>query len=301
VTAFRCSVASAHRGEAMLGTASGVVRWLLVEQPGPWQAQAPPRGRMAADVHARAMASAAQAGARLLAIRRPGRDTPAEHRTVMLADSRIGLERLLARSVDWDDDLTGLRLPGPTEAPPPPWSQVPEPTFLACTHGQHDICCALQGRPIAAALAALLPEQTWECSHVGGDRFAGNLIVLPAGHYFGRVDAAAAVQVADAYLAGRLTSEHLRGRSSLMMPAQAAQHFARAATGLDGVDDLRPLGVTVLDAHTWQVRLAVPDGSVEVTVRRALSDERVLLTCGADLPQPPPAFELVDLVAQHRP
>jgi len=287
----------------MVGTASGVVRWLLVEQPGPWQAQAPPRGRMAADVHARYKLAAAQAGARLLAIRRPGRDTPAEHRTVMLADSRVGLERLLTRLVDWDDDLedpADLQLPRPTEPAPPPWSPAPEPTFLACTHGQHDVCCALQGRPIAAALAALaalLPEQTWECSHVGGDRFAGNLVVLPAGHYFGRVDAAAALQVAEAYLAGRLMREHLRGRSSLTMPAQAAQHFARVVTGLDAVDDLRPLGVTVLDDQTWQIRLAVPGGSVEVTVRRTLSDERVLLTCGADEPQPPPAFELVHLLA----
>ena len=258
---------------------------------------------MAADVHARYKLAAAQAGARLLAIRRPGRDTPAEHRTVMLADSRVGLERLLTRLVDWDDDLedpADLQLPRPTEPAPPPWSPAPEPTFLACTHGQHDVCCALQGRPIAAALAALaalLPEQTWECSHVGGDRFAGNLVVLPAGHYFGRVDAAAALQVAEAYLAGRLMREHLRGRSSLTMPAQAAQHFARVVTGFDAVDDLRPLGVTVLDDQTWQIRLAVPGGSVEVTVRRTLSDERVLLTCGADEPQPPPAFELVHLLA----
>ena len=48
----------------------------------------------------------------------------------------------------------------------------PEPMLLVCTHGVHDTCCAVRGRPVAAALARRWPEATWECSHVGGDRFA---------------------------------------------------------------------------------------------------------------------------------
>ena len=59
-----------------------------------------------------------------------------------------------------------------------------------CTHGRHDACCAERGRPVAAALAAAHPEQTWEVSHIGGDRFAANVLVLPDGLYYGRVSAA---------------------------------------------------------------------------------------------------------------
>ena len=58
-----------------------------------------------------------------------------------------------------------------------------------CTHGRHDACCAERGRPVAAALTAARPEQTWEVSHVGGDRFAANLLVLPEGLYYGQVTA----------------------------------------------------------------------------------------------------------------
>lgn len=295
MSVYRCALASAGRGEPMFGTASGVLRWLLVEQPGPWQEQAPPRGRMDPTAHSRCLTAAGAGRARLLTIRRPGRAIPAERRTIILAESRIGLERLLARHVDWDDDLADLHLPPPDQTSPAGWSTLPGPVFLVCTHAQHDLCCALQGRPVAAALAARLPEQVWECSHVGGDRFAGNLVALPAGHYFGRVDAATAPPVADAYLDGRLMTEYLRGRSSLMMPAQAAQHFARTRTGLVGVDDLAPLGVVTLDPDTWRISLAVPDGTLEVTVHRTL-DDAALLTCAAPMPQHPVAYELVELV-----
>src|SRR4029453_5830608 len=54
--------------------------------------------------------------------------------------------------------------------------------------GRHGACCAERGRPVAAALAQAHPEETWEVSHIGGDRFAGNLLVLPNGLYYGRLD-----------------------------------------------------------------------------------------------------------------
>jgi hypothetical protein len=98
-----------------------------------------------------------------------------------------------------------------------------EPVFAVCTHGRHDACCAERGRPVAAGLAAVHPESTWEVSHIGGDRFAANLLVLPDGLYYGRLEPAAAVGVADAHLGGRVDLEHLRGRSGMAMSLQAAE------------------------------------------------------------------------------
>ena len=66
--------------------------------------------------------------------------------------------------------------------------------MLVCTHGVHDTCCAIRGRPVAAALAAEWPGQVWECSHVGGDRFAPNVVVLPDGFYYGNLDPESAVR-----------------------------------------------------------------------------------------------------------
>ena len=111
-----------------------------------------------------------------------------------------------------------------------------------CTHGRHDACCAERGRPVAAALSAAHPEDTWEVSHIGGDRFAGNLLVLPHGLYYGRLDAPSAIAVAGDHEAGQLDLDHLRGRSGYAMPVQAAEIALRRELGETRNDALRLTG-----------------------------------------------------------
>ena len=122
-------------------------------------------------------------------------------------------------------DLLDVPLDGSAGAP------SDRPVFAVCAHGRHDQCCAVRGRAVAARLASAYPEETWECSHLGGDRFAGTMVLLPHGLYYGWVDDGDAVTVADAYLAGRVEPRFLRGRSAYSHPVQAAQHFARDAAG----------------------------------------------------------------------
>jgi hypothetical protein len=107
-----------------------------------------------------------------------------------------------------------------------------------CTHGRHDPCCAERGRPLVRALSEAYPEQTWECSHLGGDRFAGNLLCLPHGISYGRVAAEDGATIATEYLLGRLDLAHLRGRGSYPFAVQAAEWHLRTRLGSTGVDDL---------------------------------------------------------------
>ena len=51
-----------------------------------------------------------------------------------------------------------------------------DPLYLVCTHGKRNVCCARLGGPLAQALAARHPGQVWETTHVGGHRFAANLV-----------------------------------------------------------------------------------------------------------------------------
>jgi hypothetical protein len=149
-----------------------------------------------------------------------------------------------------------------------PGSPSAEPIYLVCTHGRHDTCCAVRGRPVAAALAERFPDRTWECTHVGGDRFAANLVLLPHGLYYGQVAPPLAVDLVTRYARGEVFPTLLRGRTSLGPAAQAAQHHARLATGEAGVDSLPVLAVAQLDAVTWTVRLRGPGGApVTVTSR----------------------------------
>lgn len=288
-----CSAASRDREEPLAATASRVERWLLVEHRGAWGPATVPSSRMPQPV-ARALAeTAATAGARLLLVRRPAGVELTPGRQVFAVDSRPGSERVLHRHVTADEQLKHLDPPydGQTAG----WADHDGPLFLVCTHGRHDRCCALRGRPVAQALSRHHPDRTWESSHVGGDRFAANLVVLPEGLYLGRLDALDIGDVVDALAAGRLPAGHVRGRSSLPLPTQAAQQFAREALDCWGTAELVPVGQAGVEPDTWRVHLASPEVEVVVRYDRAGSGERHLLTCTAEEAKAAPVFRQVSL------
>jgi hypothetical protein len=287
---FRCAVASAQRAEPLFGTASAVSRWLLVEQPGPWGPSAFPESRLDPRVGESLQRQARALGARPLLVRRHGSGAEAQDgpRSVFVVDSRPGAERVLHRTVATEAELEAIPLDGG-------WRRLEGPLFLVCTHGRHDTCCAMRGRPVAAALEALDPERLWECSHLGGDRFASNTLVLPHGLYYGRLDGESAPTMAAATRQGRVLPEFLRGRSSISQPAQAAQHFAHAELGRTGLDDLMPIGEEELEPGTHRVVLRDAAGEAVVTVRRTRDGLAEQLTCHALVRNVAPLWELLRL------
>lgn len=284
----RCAPAAEQRGDQRYGTAAPVPRWLLVEQPGPWGRDALTQSRFAVAAAAELGGRAAAARVRVLLIRRPGRGATSTRRRWAFVDSRPGHEGSWWGRYDDERELLGVPLDGTAGA------ASATPIYLVCTHGRHDPCCALRGRPVAAALAAQRPEQTWECSHVGGDRFAANLVVLPHGLYYGQVGAAAALDVVRAYESGSVVPTWLRGRSSLAAPVQAAQHHARAILGERSLTALLPLDVEVRPGGRWRVLMAWRSGAVDVEVRARLAAP-ALLTCASGRPEPVRVFDLVRL------
>jgi hypothetical protein len=294
-----CSDASRARGEPLFATASRVERWILVEQCGPWGPPAVPLNRVDDALAEHLTGEAARRGARLVLLRHPrGIDCP-PGRNVFLVDSVPGREAVWHKHFDQDDELIATDLPAGADDPPG-WARFEGPLLLVCTHGKHDRCCALRGRPIAETLSARYPDRTWECSHIGGDRFAANLVVLPEGQYVSRLEAAEAPGAIAALLAGRLPMDHARGRSSLPLPVQAAQHFARAGLDRDGTDDLAPTSQRPDGVDTWVVRLAgaldLPDVEVRVRYDRT-ANEAARLTCGAVRDSVAPRFVCLGLEA----
>ncbi|WP_308164135.1 sucrase ferredoxin [Nonomuraea sediminis] len=106
-----------------------------------------------------------------------------------------------------------------------------EPVFLVCTHAKRNACCARIGLPLARELAEILPDRVWETSHVGGDRYAANLVCLPHGIFYGSMSQAAAIAAVNAYRSGEVTLDRFRGRAGIPEPLQAVEHFARTHTG----------------------------------------------------------------------
>ncbi len=263
----RCAVAAQARGESLIGTASTVTRFLLLEDPGPWGVDALRDARMPVEVKEQLMARARRSRVRVVLIRRHGRSRPGPLRCFAVCAS-VDNRWVEATLLDDIHDVLNLDLAALGEARSLGLDRHKESLFLVCTHGRHDACCAERGRPLASALSLTHPTLTWECSHIGGDRFAGNLVILPDGLYYGRVDEESGPRIAAGHLRGQLDLGHLRGRVTQSFPAQAAEWLLRTELGVTGLDDVRlvsdgtrgerPEAVfAVADSARWRVRVRI--------------------------------------------
>ena len=297
MTGFRCAAASLERDEPLTGTASTVRAFLLVEHPGPWGTVALRDARMPDHVAADLRERSAAAGVRTLLVRRHG-GGGGDGVRVLAAWADAHAPWLETTTLSSLEELKGLDLDALGRGRSLGLRRTDEPFVGVCTHGRHDACCAELGRPTAAALAASHPDLVWEVSHVGGDRFAANLLVLPDGLYYGRVDPEAAPALLDRHLAGHLDPDRLRGRSGYPFDVQVAEVAARRASGDTG---LRSVTVrTVLrDGPVSRVRLDVAGTPYDVTVERSTSPERHRLTCQALRESPAPSYDVREVVVAN--
>ena len=286
-----CSDRSLERADPLEGTAGFGQRWLLLEIDGAWGEHAFFKSRLDPEVGRALVRRAEGAGIRPLAIRKTGRraDERREQKywRWALIDSRPGHESTRWGSVDDPAELLDLPLDGSAGV------ASHEPVICVCTHARHDQCCAVRGRPVVAAVARAHPAQTWECSHLGGDRFAAAMIVFPQGLLYGRTSPADAVVAIEAHARGEVLPEFLRGRTSLTNVAQAAQAFARAATRDARIDAFAVLAEHRTEAG-WTVDLAHGSSELRIDVVATMS-EPLLSTCAAVVAAPVREFALAGI------
>jgi hypothetical protein len=281
----------------MFATGSQVRGWLLIEVRGSWGEDA---------IHTSAFGDVAPAHwkdelkarhIRAVCVRSHLRPNGGDVRIFVCAPRRPGSAEpaplwsreveSLAEVIDVARDLHVDR------APSGAWERVPEPLILVCTNGRHDQCCANLGRPLVRALReSKWADRVWECSHIGGDRFAANMVVLPESVYFGRVEPEAGPAVLTALDSGRIDLARFRGRTTYSITEQAVEHFVRNELQVDRVDGV-VVNRRVADG-SFPVRLA--DRLVHVRVRQHLVSVEEPLTCKGHAGQLVPQFWLESIV-----
>jgi hypothetical protein len=171
-----------------------------------------------------------------------------------------------------------------------------DPLFLVCTHGRRDKCCAKFGYPLYKSLRESAGQSVWQSSHVGGDRFAANLLCFPHGLFYAHMTADTGKAIIKDYEESQLALQNYRGRACYSYPVQAAEFFIRSESGLSGIDDLRYLAHVRLGEERWQIRFLQRNAGLvhEVKVSRFMSDFQNYVTCHAAEVRPMPQFRLDD-------
>ncbi|MCA1692244.1 MAG: sucrase ferredoxin [Acidimicrobiales bacterium] len=297
----RCAGISRARAEPVRASASMVRGWVMLEQPGPWGSEAVAQSRLPDPVAGPLQELGRVHGLRVLLLRRPERPAVTDPHCFVAYSGRPSPwieKRVLSDPHQLLDlDLSGLATGRRLPPSPAREAELSEPLYLVCTNGRHDPCCAQLGRPVVRALLdGSTGDRVWECSHIGGDRFAGNLVCLPHGLYFGRLGPVEAAAVVASYERGLIELDHYRGRAGDPFAVQAAEFFVRESEGLLGVDDLVP-----------ERRRRMDDGVVEVSFRGPRerrfivklaanpADEPRPLTCAAVRQQRPATYSLLGL------
>ena len=288
-----CSELSHANGEPLWATASRVDHWILVEYRGVWA-----RDELAGSLLAPAVKEhlRAQLGrlsrSRLLFVRRTERRGRPELAVFYgrTAERDAWFRRV---EIDGHDDLLELdfatALAGGDDAHRV-GRPLEHPLLVVCAHGKRDPCCARSGRPLYEGLREAADEEwVWQSTHVGGDRFAGNLVCFPEGVYYGRVTRLSALAVLAEHLSGRIALEHYRGRCCHSAPVQAAEREVRRMTGLLGIGEVAAAGVTRVAEDAWRVRLLAAGVRYELEVA-AEQGELTLLTCASPTAKSPRRF-----------
>lgn len=272
-----CAVEAGARGDLLAGTASRERRWLLVEQPGAWGRDALTESHMPPGIAAKLAATAAEHRVRIVLIRRSARPAHPASVTVFMAHTAARHRWAERFEVAGPSELAHLDLSVLDRPDPPGVGDAVDAVDLVCTNGRHDPCCADWGRPAHRALTESGVD-AWECSHIGGDRFAANVVCLPTGVYFGRVPPERAAAIVTDHHAGLLDLDCYRGRSFLPPLVQAAEVLARQELG---ERRLAQLGLVEWERNgdTALVELALEGSTIEVRVSRRRMPA-VKLTCG---------------------
>jgi hypothetical protein len=291
-----CAERSRAVGEQVFATAPRGDVWLLVEYTGAWGAKVLPGSDLAQPIKDRLDGWMSETpNAKLLFIRRSSPTQP-----------KINLFMALAREIEsvlyhlhldsYDDLLTvdlGALARGDTQFEA---FRDNTPLYLVCTNGRRDVSCSKYGLPIYAELQRTAALMVWACSHIGGHRFAGNLVCLPDGVCYGHLDADDIEELVLAYRNREVIVQNLRGRSCYDAPVQAAEHYLRGAEGITDLPGLRLIEVQP-NADVWTVRMeAVRTGrEYVVTVRRQLSEWVSCENSGDTALKPMAQFHLVTI------
>jgi Uncharacterized protein conserved in bacteria containing thioredoxin-like domain len=172
-----------------------------------------------------------------------------------------------------------------------------DPFFVICTNGKKDKCCAKFGYPVFKFFEAFNTDvQVWESSHVGGDRFAANVVALPFGIYYGHVVVEDVGHIMVRTLLRKIYKNKYRGLSRRSFFEQSVECYVREY--LQNYDIDFDISMKLLHHEEDRYTVGVKTTSnfhCEVVLLKERIDYPHLLTCKSRAPETIVKYRLLEL------
>ncbi len=160
-------------------------------------------------------------------------------------------------------------------------ARIDEPRYFVCTNGQRDLCCARFGLPVYQSLRSRFGPRVWQTTHLGGHRFAPNVLVLPQSALYGRVREDALDELLSDTEAGVLHAPLLRGRHGYAQPAQVAEaHLLEHFGGPWLLDEI------TASEEGWSVSFTRGADEAQLRIAQSEEPEMILKSCADDQAKP---------------
>ena len=230
-----CSELSEQSHEPLIGSATPTSTYLLLEYTQAWGPKAIPESTLPSQVKEWLSTQTQQiSDSKALLIRGESKSQDSGI-SFFVTNAREQRPEIYSFHLSRYEDLLELDLPAFLDGDAYQTHLISDSLFLVCTHGRKDACCARSGLPVYRVLRdATAGDDTnlvWQVSHIGGHRFAANLICLPHGLLYGRVNPENAATILHDYQSGHISLANLRGRTTYMKIVQAAEYHLRMTTG----------------------------------------------------------------------
>jgi hypothetical protein len=291
-----CAQLAQQAGEPLFGTATQAKVWFLLEYREPWRAKAfadnnvPPavQGYLAGQM-------AAISDSRLLFIRQ--RSQPEQQLRFFVARTDESIPALYEFRVDAYRDLLALDITA-VVAGSGEYAAFKrnEPLFLVCTNGVRDRCCAKFGIPLYEALLDHQGDAAWQSSHIGGHRYAPNILFLPHSINYGQVGPDEIRTAVDAHRQGQLYDlSRYRGVTYYPPHVQAADYFLRRELNLLSLEGIQLRAAELVEENRWRVQfnLTTTGASHQLEIASELTEPR-LVSCSVPAMKPVPRFQLIE-------
>lgn len=233
-----CSRMSSRSGEHLYGTALEVKNWFLLEYSGAWKRDAFPQSTLPEGVKEHLggfLSSFEESRIQLIGGPGPSRKNPVFY----YAHSSELSPKLYKFEIEKYEDILSMDLGELVQTGEIEKFSCEERLALVCTHGARDGCCAAAGSGVYKELLKKEGISAWRTTHVGAHRFAANVVMLPEGIYYGRVNGENLGDIVSSHLRGEIFLDCYRGRSCFSQTSQVSDYFLRKEMGKFGIYDIR--------------------------------------------------------------